>query len=66
MNNTQDSPSKFFIKLDADNARKLNGSSDTLILYAYLDEENKTEEKEDEKITYFSFKNYRSKSCIIL
>jgi hypothetical protein len=60
MNNTQESTSNFLEKLD-DN--KLSGSSDTLVLCAYLEEEN---EKEDKKISYFSFKNYRSKSCIIL
>ncbi len=71
MNNNQDSTSNFLVKLDKYNINKLGGSSDTIVLCAYLDEEdeeNKKEENEEkeEKITYVSFKNHRSKPCIIL
>ncbi len=72
MNNVQESTSNFLLKLEASNKIKLSGSSDTLVLCAYLDEEeiedkevNKKEIKK-EKISYFSFENHRSKSCILL
>ncbi len=94
MNNVQESTSNFLLKLEASNKIKLSGSSDTLVLCAYLDEEEiedkdeeeiedkdeeeienknkeeiKKENKEEnkkEKISYFSFENHRSKSCILL
>ena len=67
MNNNQDSTSNFLVKLDKYNINKLGGSSDTIVLCAYLDEDEEEEnEDKEEKITYVSFKNHRSKSCIIL
>jgi hypothetical protein len=74
MNIVQESTSNFLIKLEASNKIKLSGSSDTLVLCAYLDEEEfEGKDKEEtekeikkENISYFSFENHRSKSCILL
>jgi hypothetical protein len=66
-NNIENSNTNFLNKLEKENIRSLGGSSDTIVLCAYIEDEDEYKKKnEDEKITYFSFNNHRSKSCAIL
>lgn len=66
MNNLGNSPPNFLEKLDAYNKGDSNNSSDTLVLCTILENEKEKKEEKEEKHSYFSFKNHRSKSCIIL